>query len=185
MNFYFLLAAFALIGGLFAMANDPGPTTHPAKPQFGEMRVATLEAMTFLYIDLETSFATLPKDVDPAIDRLNAAAINAKIEMRGGVIFRYPAGGDMNGKFTMQIGYKVHSDAKAAEGTKVIKLPAFKCATVNYTGPMMHMKEAFGFAYGEIKKAGLKPAGEFRESYFYFESPESDNDVTQLQIAVE
>ncbi len=185
MNIYLLATAFTLIGVLSAAASDPRPTTNPAAPMFGEMRVATLAPSRFIYVELETSFATLPKDVGPAIAKIETALNNAKVWTIGGSIFRYPPIQDMNAKFTLQIGFKVPPDAKAPAGTKVIDLPAFKCATLNFTGSMKHMKDAYGHLFNAMKKEGLRPAGESREAYFYFEDADSENDVTQIQIAVE
>ncbi|CAN5566595.1 hypothetical protein BH10PLA1_BH10PLA1_15650 [soil metagenome] len=183
-----LIALLLFIAGQ-ALAAEPvpatQPTSQPTEPLIGEMRVATLEPTPFLFVQIETSLQTISQDAEPAIDKLIAIAKQNKIHFSGGVIFRYLPGFRMDGPFQLQIGFRVLPSVAAPAGARLEKLPAFKCATVNYTGPMTHLNDCYAAAVAAIREAGLKPVGEFRESYFYWESFDSQNDVTQIQIAVE
>ena len=179
-----LLATGLLAVGICAIAADTGPASEPAKPLIGEMRVATLEQMSYFYIEINTTLATISKDVMPVFEKLAAASDAAKIQRAGASIFRYPHGAKMDGPFKLQIGFAIKGAPAAPAGTAIEKLPAFKCATVLYTGPMKNIGEAYGETFQALNKAGLQPAGETREAYFYWENADSDNDVTQIQVAV-
>ena len=178
-----MLAAILLTSSMLSMAKGDGPATKPVEPLIGEMRVATLAPIRFVYTEVETSFATLPKDVGPVIRQFQAAVANTP--RAGTSIFRYPPIKDMSAKFTLEIGIPVPPGTPAPAGLKVVDLPAFKCATLLYTGPVMGIKEGFSALFQSMGEEGLKPAGECREAYLYFETPESDNDITQIQMAIQ
>jgi len=183
------LIALLVLVATQAFAADPAPatqpTSRPTEPLIGAMRVTTLEGMSFLNIQIETSLQTIGKDAEPTIDKLIDLLKANKIHPSGGVVFRYLPGFKMDGPFQLQIGFRVMPGTQAPAGTTVETLPEFRCATVNYTGPMTRLKEGYGAAFRAISEAKLKPAPEFREAYFYWETFDSYNNVTQIQIGVE
>lgn len=65
------------------------------------------------------------------------------------------------------------------------KAPAFKCAWVEYKGPMSGIKDAWARFGTEVEKSGYKSAQSWREVYRHWVSPESPEDLTELQAGVE
>ena len=82
-------------------------------------------------------------------------------------------------------GQSFAADAPAVEGFKIVKLDAFKCATILFTGPLSQIKDAYCKLFDCLGAAGLKFKGGFREVYLYWEGPESLNNVVQIQAAIE
>jgi hypothetical protein len=86
--------------------------------------------------------------------------------------------------FKLQIGFPVKPGAAAPAGAKVRKLDSIRAATVVYTGSLQNIGQAVTQFYSDVAAAGLKPTGEYRESYVYWEGPESTNNVIIIQAAV-
>ena len=173
--------------GSFAWpASGATPSTQPMPPLIGAMRPATLDARTYLCIEMTCTINTLIDQVMSAFTTLESLHRDQEIVYTSGAIIRFPRGMDFTGgHFTVQVGYCVEGDTTAPSSARVIQLRPYRCATLNYTGPMPHLKDAYDAIETAVKQAGLKPTGEVRESYLYWENYTSDNDVTQLQFGVE
>jgi len=65
------------------------------------------------------------------------------------------------------------------------KAPAFKCAWVEYKGPMSGIKDAWMKFGGDVEKIGLKSRPSWREVYVHWVAPESAEDRTELQAGIE
>jgi effector-binding domain-containing protein len=61
-------------------------------------------------------------------------------------------------------------------------VPAAKFATMLYTGSTANIAKVYEKLMPAVAKAGLTPAGDFREMYIYWERPDSLNNVIQVQV---
>ncbi len=180
------LIALLCIGGFATPALADVPTTAPAKSEIsmGPMRRMTIPAMKVVSVSGETTFDELVEligdKVGPLIDAVTGGQSNTS------VIFVYHDVDPINNKpFRIDFCIPVPDDAKAPEKYETHKLGEFDCATMLVTGSVNDLKGAYGSLIEQMMKAGLKPGTETREHYLYFESPESPNDVTMIQIAID
>ena len=65
------------------------------------------------------------------------------------------------------------------------KAPAFKCAWVEYKGPMSGIKGAWMRFAADVEQGGHKAAASWREVYVHWVAPDSAEDRTELQMGVE
>lgn len=86
--------------------------------------------------------------------------------------------------FDLEIGVPVRDAAGLPSEFQVRNLPAFHCATLLYRGPLRLLNKAYEKLIPEMIKAGLVPSDETRESYIAWESPESKNNVVQIQVGI-
>jgi hypothetical protein len=65
------------------------------------------------------------------------------------------------------------------------KAPAFKCAWIEYRGPMSGIKDAW-MKFGEqVGQSGQKMGGSWREVYLHWVAPDSLENRTELQVGLE
>ncbi|MDB5321228.1 MAG: AraC family transcriptional regulator [Phycisphaerales bacterium] len=89
---------------------------------------------------------------------------------------------DMSKPFTLEVGWCVSDNTKAAGELKLRKLPEVKCATMLYTGRVANIAKVYEKLMPAVAKAGHTPAGDVREYYLNWEGPESLNNVIQVQV---
>ena len=161
------------------------PATQPAKGVTTDMQVQTLAGMTFLYVTTETTFDQLPTIAPPMLDGLITAAMKAGIHFKGPCSFIYENVKGPDKPVTVLMGFPVDADTKPPEGTKIRTYEKFRCATALHTGPMRTLHTAYMKLYQQLAQAGLKPTTDAREMYLLFETADSPNDVTLIQIGLE
>lgn len=166
------------------------PATKPAGASGADylvtpMRVQQLAgADHFLYAEAETNFAELKQTIDKLMPLVTTPP-ESLAQPAGAYTFVYQGmamGPDT--KFNLRIGVPVKPGTAAPQGTRLGKLEPLRAATVVYCGSIQHIGEAFGKLYGELAAAGLQPTTECRETYVYWEGPESKNNVIILQAGV-
>jgi predicted transcriptional regulator YdeE len=167
--------------------NDP-PNDPADMPEFviTDLRVQDFPAVTYLYAQQETTIAEIGQAIPPMMQKLEEAIDSGEVKVQGAPIFVYDgATGEMNKPFQLLIGFPVREGTKAQGDLQVKQLEPYHCATAIYSGPMQHVGMAYQKVFTDIFAAGLKPVGGSREMHMYFESPESPNNIFQIQVAVQ
>ena len=120
-----------------------------------------------------------------AITRLMEKATELKLSQGGPVMFTYfNFQGDPEQVFTAEIGVPIAKGEQAKSGDFYVReAPKFKCATAIFQGPLNKMGEAWQSFVGPAMAKG-EPTGESRELYLYFESPQSPNNIVELQLGL-
>jgi effector-binding domain-containing protein len=179
-----MVAAMVLGSGAGLMAVQP---VEEPQYQIGEMRQQVLAGTKYVYLRHETSFMEMGPVIGPAIEKTLAAAGQGKFgSAAGAVTFQYRGMTmDPAAKFTLDIGVPVGPEAKAAEGFEMVELPPFRCASVVYSGPTSGIPQAYQKLMEEMAAAGLTPTGVNRESYLYWESMDSRNNIVHIAMGVQ
>jgi effector-binding domain-containing protein len=170
------------------------PTTRPAtdpatlagsRPasSVSDMQVRTLPAQTFLYARTRTTYSDLQRPVEQIMAELGQAAGDGRFQPAGPVTFVYlGAKQELSKAFDLEIGFPVPAGTRPFGRFKVRTLPAFRCASVTYTGPVTTIDKAYDRLIPAIQKAGLITTDETREIYLNWEGPDSPND--QVLVAM-
>lgn len=189
-SLYALVLASAVGCQPHARSLEPEPempaATRPADAPFtiSPLRVQTLSPMNYCYVPVRTSFQELPQTSLRVVAAVRKAAAG-RLSFTGSCLFVYhDPGEDPAQPFDMEIGYPVAENAAAPAGLSVRNLPAFRCATVTYRGPMRHLDEAYAKLIPEIIAAGYIPSDETRESYTTWAGPDSAGNVVQIEVGI-
>jgi effector-binding domain-containing protein len=173
-----------------ARSLEPEPempaTTRPADAPFtiSPLRVQAIGPMSYCYVPVRTSFQELPQTSLRVVAAVRKAAAG-RLSFTGPCLFVYhDPGEDPAQPFDMEIGHPVADNAAAPAGLSVRNLPAFRCATVTYRGPMRHLDEAYAKLIPEIIAAGYIPSDETRESYTTWAGPDSAGNVVQIEVGI-
>lgn len=178
-----LAVAFAIAAAAVA-AEQGGPATRPAEYLIGELHMQDLPAFTYFYRSAETTLPKVGQTVEALMAPINKAAEEGKVRVSGPAVLFY---GDFiapDQPFTIEAGYPVPENTAAFGDFRVRRIPARRCATLLYTGPLPQIRRAHEKFWPAIFAAGLKPAGGVCEVYLYFENPASPNNVVQFQVEV-
>jgi effector-binding domain-containing protein len=172
-----------------ALAAVPSPASAQGKdgePVIGELIVQTIPAKQYIHAGFETDFKSMVPPIRKALTEMIKAANENKEGLHGPLMhFYYGAPHTSPAKtFKMETGFFVPDGAKGVGDFKVRELPAYKCATMLYTGPGLRIGEAWQKIYRTLGDKGLTPTGEERELYLYWEGPDSPNNIVQVQIGV-
>jgi effector-binding domain-containing protein len=140
---------------------------------------ATLQATT------QTTLRQISDAMGKTMTALDAAVRDGHLSQAGApvVIYRGMSGG-VDAPFEMTIANPVADGAKDVGEFKVKPLAEGKAATFYYTGPISGFGMAYGKAFTQLSMAGLRPTGEIRELYLFWEDPASPNNVVEMQIFV-
>lgn len=193
------IVLMTLTGSLLAWAakegsarpGGAGANADQAAPQVGEPRVRTYPAVTYFSTSGETTLAGLPDHIPQAMPAVEKAVEEARGRIVGPPIFVYHgARQDPQAKFTVEIGFPVAEGATApASGRfKVKKLPAFRCVSLLYMGPISGLSGAYeklaANTPGGAGGAAAARADESRQMMLYWEGEDSPNNVLQVMVAL-
>jgi DNA gyrase inhibitor GyrI len=175
----YLLSAMVLTGMTFQSKAQADPQ---ASATVGDVRLQDLKAFTYAFVSTQTSLNKLQDAIAQLLPRIDAAVDSGALRPMGPVVFTYHgASQDPNKPFTLDIGIIVKDGNAKPDGIQLTKVQPPHCATVVYTGPAAQLGQAYGKLYGEIGRRGLQPTDVCREVYFYWEGPDSVNNVIQVQ----
>ena len=194
------LATFVLASATYLAAQPATQPGKPAKPNeppgaaadlpefvISDLRVQDFPAVTYLYTQQETTIAELGQVIPGMLQKLMEAIEAGDAKVIAAPIFIYDgATGEMNKPFKFQVGFPVAEGTKTdVTGLEVRQLEPYHCATAIYSGSMANVGQAYQKLFTDLFAAGLKPVGGSREMHMYYESPESPNNIMQIQVAVE
>ena len=177
-----------LAGRAQVFAADPA---EPAKDAaggnvVGESRVQTLRAVSFCHITVKTTLQKIREVANEGFEKVRKAMAEDKIVPSGPPMFVFHgASPDPAAEFTLDIGFIVPDDAKAAGDVKVEKLEKFHCTSVLYTGPAAGVSVAYEKVYFDLTRASHMPTSESREMFLYWEGPDSPNNVIQVSAGIQ
>lgn len=187
-----LVLAACLLGPVLALpgvARAQAPSTQPVTttPDFvvSDVRVQTIAGFTYLYGSTRTSFQAMSEPVERTIAAMEKAITEGKFRPSGPLVFVYRDLKDPGQPFTLDVGFCVPDDTAAFGDYKVRKVEPFKCATVLFSGPLSKVPEAYNKVMGALPALNLKPTTTVREFYLYWETPDSPNNIVQIQVGIE
>jgi effector-binding domain-containing protein len=177
-------------GAVLLAADQKEPAKEPAKDAagqvVGESREQTLRATAFAHVTVKTSIQKIGEVASKTLEKVAKLMSDNKIFPVGPPMFVYHgASPDPAAEFTLDIGYLVPDDAKAAGDLKVTKLEKFHCMSVLYTGSVKGIAAAYGKVYPDLSNAGHTPTSESRELFLYWEGEDSPNNVIQVSAGIQ
>lgn len=172
--------------GLQLSAFADAPTTAPSDNlSVADVRVQTLKPYTYAFVSGKTTIAKIQDAIPKLMAPLDAAMDAGKLQTLGPVIFTYHGStGDPNKEFTLDVGFIVKDGTAAPEGVQIVKVGPDHCATLIYAGAAGAIGSGYGKLYGEIGRRGLQPTDVCREVYFWWENPDSQNNLIQIQAVL-
>jgi effector-binding domain-containing protein len=147
-----------------------------AEKIYKQMRVHTMSAIDYFHVtDDPVAFDKLDMILDSLLERLYEAKRSAGLGETGPDITRYYQ--VESGLYAMEVGIPVKAGAKEAGQAKIKKLPPFRCAGVLLWGSLAHITEAYTALTQKMAEQGLEPSNESREWVYYFEAPNSEQNL--------
>jgi effector-binding domain-containing protein len=164
-----------------------GPDFH-----ISPMRLLTLREIVFFHVTNQpTALANLDRDLDPLLDSLYAAKAQAGLGEAGPDIVRYykaepDPGAPLSdpGLHVMEVGIPVKPGTQPAGDARIKVLPPCRCAGVLLWGSLAHIVQAYTELTRAIEAAGMRTTGECREWTYWFESPDSPNNLMSVWMGV-
>jgi len=147
------------------------------------MEIKEISSMNVFYKTFQTSLLEMSKYVltTPA-DMYNEARKN-ELEITGPQIWIYQGmDGFPNTRFTLEIALSVINPIK--NNLQIKELPAFKCATIIHKGDWGNLKNSYEKIISEIYSSGNSMSNFCREVYTVVEAPDSENNITEIQIGI-
>lgn len=173
---------------LAVSAEEGSSGSAPRDHVIGEMRVQTLAGFEFLYLSKEITHDQIPAAigelVGKAMEAMKEANITASGLPTGAEVSIYRNAVKVGQPFTLEAGFMVPPGTKAVGEAKVKTVAPWRCATVVYSGGIPHLFEAITKLGQEMERAGLKPDGEYREYYLYWEGFESPNNIMLIGFGI-
>jgi hypothetical protein len=151
-----------------------------------QMRVLNLPEITFFYVTSQpTAFENLDKVLDPLLGGLYEARQLALITEAGPDIVRYYKADGESSLYIMEAGIPVKPGTQPAGAAQVKTLPPYPCAGVLLWGSLVaHIVQTYETLGQAMKKAGLQHTGEVREITYYFEGPDSPNNLMAITMGI-
>jgi effector-binding domain-containing protein len=177
----------------FTRPSEPRPSTGPAptlaasRPasNVSDLEIRTLPAQSFLYARTRTTYSDMQRPVEQIMADLGQAAADGRFQPAGPVTFVYlGAKQELSKAFDLDIGFPVTPGTRPFGRFKVRTLPAFRCASVTYTGPVTTIDKAYDRLIPAVQQAGLITTDETREIYLNWEGPDSPNDQVLVSIGL-
>lgn len=169
---------------------DKPDAKQPAQPGDGEVLISNMRVQDFpggkyFYTATKLTIPQIGEFAGNAIPALITTIRENRINVAGPEVFVYQGmSEDMTKEFDLEIGFMVDAGTKEVGDYKVRDLAPFHCATVIYSGPVTDVGKAYQEIFTQIFAAGMRPTGEVREMYLYWESPESPNNIEVIMVGV-
>jgi general secretion pathway protein G len=199
-----LFTAFCWVTALVLVAGPRGSANADPSPPTQKERTAPASTVEKKDYHLSTMIVKDIKTIEAFISGETETTLNEMMEALGktffplmekegenGTVFSYPAifvyhgaSADPHKKVKLSTGFPVKPDAKAIGDFKVKKLEGYRCASVYFTGSLMHIGDAYGELMAQVAKAGHKPTGQTRELYLFWDGDDSPNTVVEIQVGI-
>lgn len=149
------------------------------------LRVKDLPETTFFCVKKKLTLPEVGAFAAAEIDPLVEAAREAHLDVRGPVTFFYTGiDGDPKTVFTLEIGVPVMKQADAKAPYYFEKKPKFKCVATLYQGGVKGIGPAWMQFVSKLAAAGHAPTDQCREAYYYWETPDSPNNVVEFEQGI-
>lgn len=174
---------------MYSVARAAAPSTQPSAPTpdfvVSDVRVQTIAGFTCLHDTFPTTFATMAGPVGRTIADLQKAIADGRFHPSGPLVFAFRDMKDLKQSFMLDVGFAVPDGTAAFGPYQVDKVEPFRCATVLFSGPLSKVPEAYNKLLGSLAALNLKPTNTTREFYLYWETPDSPNNIVQIQVGIE
>lgn len=148
------------------------------------MNAKTVPEQLFFCIAGEVTRSEIPSFAARAVGPLYEALAKAGLAQTGPLQFICPEWKGADAKNRLIIGIPIQEQKPVPNPWFVWTAPAFHCVWKEHTGSMPSLKEAWNSFVEECAKEGVQPAGTWREVYKHWESFESENDITEIQMGI-
>ncbi len=163
-----------------------------SQPEFtiSPARLMTMPEITFFHVTNQpTAFANLDRDLDLLLSSIYEAKAIGNLGEAGPDITRYyvvnpgaPEGDPP--LYRMEVGIPVKEGTLPAGAAQVVRLPPYHCMGVILWGNLAHVAQAYEALGQAIQQAGLQRGIETREWNYWFEAPDSPNNLMGIFMEV-
>lgn len=150
------------------------------------METKQTQPIDVIAINKKATLKTIFADIGNLPEQLEADVKAQGLETDGPMIFVYRGcSGDMESPFDLEITQPVKSTSAYRGNFQTSTLPPFKCVERTYKGNIMEIgPKGYEPFITDLENQGLTMTDQAREIYTLYEGPESENNVTELQIGV-
>jgi len=174
-------AALILLLPLFGLSGAPKKVEQGAM----EIAVKTVPETLFFCVAEEVAQAEIPAFAERAVGPLFEALGARGQHPIGDLHFICPQWMGPEAKSRIVFAVPVAAEFPVEAPYYLWRSPAFKCAWIEYQGPMSGIKEAWGHFGAAVEQTSHRPVGSWREVYVHWVAPESAEDRTELQMGIE
>ncbi|MCG8670086.1 MAG: hypothetical protein MI867_11775 [Pseudomonadales bacterium] len=150
------------------------------------METKQTQPVNVIAVSKQATLKTIMADIGDLPEKLMADVNQQNLEMDGPMIFVYEGcTGDCESPFELKITQPVKNSSDYKGAYEVTTLEPFKCVERTYQGNMNDMgSKGYDPFIADIEKSGLTMTDQCREIYTLFEGPDSDSNLTELQMGV-
>jgi effector-binding domain-containing protein len=151
------------------------------------MEQIAIQPKLYFYLEGKTTLNQLPEYGDIHVDKVYEEVARTGLEKTGPIEFiYYGATEDKNKEFTLQIAIPVKEPKKDIKADFHFRTASdFKCLAHTYKGSFMEFEKVYENLFEYVWDNSLKPTDEVREVYHSFVSPDSPDNVTEIQIGLQ
>jgi effector-binding domain-containing protein len=147
------------------------------------MEIKEISSMNVFYKTFQTSLLEMSKYVLTTPTEMYNEAQKNDLKIIGPQVWIYQGmDGNPNTRFTLEIALPVIKPIK--NNLQIKELPAFKCAAIIHKGDWGNLKNSYEKIISEIYNSGNSMSNFCREVYTIVESPDSENNITEIQIGI-
>jgi effector-binding domain-containing protein len=147
------------------------------------MEIKEINPMTVFYRTVQTTLSEMMQYVMTTPLEMYQEAMKEGLKISGPQVWIYHGmDGNPNTKFTLEIALPIIKPIK--NNLQIKELPAFKCATIIHKGDWGNLKNSYEKIISEIYSSGNSMNKICREVYAHVETPESENNITEIQIGI-
>ncbi len=172
---------------LFAALSVALVSASAQEPDITKIRIKEVPEKQFFCAKKQLKIADVGGFATATLPMLVEKAVQLKLAQNGPIVLSYIGfKGDPEEPFTLEADFPVHAADNDYRGDFYFRaLPKFKCASVIFQGPVAGMGAAWGKLVEQAIAAGHQPNGESREVFLSWESPESQNNIIELQFGIQ
>lgn len=150
------------------------------------METKQTQPIDVIALSKKAKLSTIMDDIGQLPEALLADITQQALEPSGPMIFVYRGcTGDMDQPFDLEITQPVKSTEGYSGDYQITTLETFKCVERTYKGNIHDMgSKGYEPFISDLEKQGFNLTDECREVYTLFEGPESENNLTELQMGV-
>jgi effector-binding domain-containing protein len=149
------------------------------------MTIQTWPQQDYFFESRRTTALDVRQAIDRATAELAQAANDGKVRFTGPCIFVFLGRStDLQKPFMLQVGFPVSPGVKPFGNLQVKSLAAFRCASVDFSGPGALIDKAYDKLEPAVEAAKLPRTDEVREVYINWDGPDSPDDQIRVGIGV-
>jgi effector-binding domain-containing protein len=150
------------------------------------MEIKKVDPKTIFYHKEKATLRTIMEVANRAIPNLMEEAQKLKLKEVGPMEFHYFGCNDNpDTEFEVDIAMVVDRPLEHYNGRYRFKTTdVFECATTVHKGAIESIGSTYDSFMPEVFKSGVQPGNELREVYTVWESPGSENNITEIQVGL-